>query len=340
MLAKILFITDFHKRYSDMKSIKGILPVQHAIEMEFVEFNKKNNITHNIITGDWYDRGFHGLGKAYAAMEEDRILSKSVDGRVYLCLGNHFYLERDENPEMYIIQPNEYIHPKDLLQVAEEPIFQVVPQLRIGDVLISFFHFSKTNKNYIAPRDPDIKFHIGVYHDDRCVPAWVREREGFSGSSSSLELNAMYQNIDLAIHGHIHSRIGITQFALSNGRKVPLWIPGAIGMTQNKSSIKHPSVDLPIIEINDDSTVNVMQYTFSTHLDELRFYNVSTKKLPTVDTESVADATTLAKVVPSLSSYLEARGFSSNQLALANAAMNGQVTVIDAVNIFAGGNNG
>ena len=339
MLARILFITDFHKRYTDMKTIKNILPVQHAIQHEIIEFNKKAGVTHNIQTGDWYDRGFHGLGQAYSAMEEDRLISKSVNGNVYLCLGNHFFLERDENPEMYIIQPCEYVKPRNLLQLAETPIFHVVPKLKIGTVQISFFHFSKNNKNYVAPRDPDTTFHIGVYHDDRCVPGWVREREGFGAGATSGELINIYQNIDLAIHGHIHSDIGLTTIELPGGRKVPLWIPGALGMTQDKDAIKHPSVDLPVITIEDDSSVQVSKATFSTHLNELQFYS-STKKAPiTKSLNEVAEKGMLNVSAPSLSIYLKQCGFTDHQLKLVEEAREGRLDLLSAVRIVTGGAN-
>jgi metallophosphoesterase superfamily enzyme len=104
MLARVLFISDLHKRYKDSTSIKGQLEVQQKIQEDIINFNKSYGVTHNIILGDWYDRGFHGLGQAFGAIEMDRRISESVNGNVYLCVGNHFYLERDENPEMYIMK--------------------------------------------------------------------------------------------------------------------------------------------------------------------------------------------------------------------------------------------
>lgn len=337
MLAKILFVSDLHKRYTDMRSVKNILPVQHKIQEELIAFNKSAGVTHNVILGDWYDRGFHGLGQAYSAMEEDRLLSKSVDGRVYLCMGNHFFLERDENPEMYIIQPCEYMKPRNLLQLAEEPIFKVVPTLKLGTVQISFFHFSKTNKKYVAPRDPDTTFHIGIYHDDRCVPSWVREREGFGGYGASYELNSIYANIDLAIHGHIHSDIGITALTLDNGRRVPLWIPGALGMTQDKDTIKHPYVELPLLEINDDSTVSTQKVRFSTHLDELQFYRTESKTKKPMSMMEMQAKNPVSIVTPSLQSYLVQQGVNDKQLQIVDEAGRGSLTLHSAVSIVTGG---
>lgn len=334
MKARILFVTDMHKKYTDMKSIRGSIPVQHEIQMDIIEYVKKAHVTHIVITGDWYDKGFHGLGPAYSAMEEDRLLSESVNGNVYICLGNHFYLERDENPEMYVIQPCEFMKPRNLLQLADKPIFNCVPQLRIGSVLISFFHYSKTNKNYIQLRPDDVTFHIGVYHDDRCVPGWVREREGFGGTSTNMELSAMYNNVDLAIHGHIHSKIGLTAVQLPDGRKVPLWIPGALGMTQNKESIKHTSVELPIVDIEDDNSVSIAKAEFSTHIDKLQFYKVSTKATKPTDITEVQKTSLPVFAAPSLPQYLNQFGFDDKQLALIEEASHSSLDFLSALRVL------
>lgn len=337
MIARILFITDMHKRWADTKTIRNLVPVQHKVQMDIVNYNKQVGVTHNIIAGDWYDRGFHGLGPAYAAMEEDRMLSNSVNGNAYLCIGNHFFLERDENPEMYIIQPCEYVKPRNLQQLAEKPIFQVVPKLKIGTVQISFFHFSKTNKSYVAPRDPDTTFHIGVYHDDVCVPGWIREREGFGRGSTSVDMMRIYENIDLAIHGHIHSDVGLTSVELPNGKKVPLWVPGSLGICQNKEMIKHTTVDLPLIDINENGTVDIHKATFNTYIGELQF--VSTVK-KSMEPKSLSDLGTGVKPTvstPSMLTYLESRGFSDSQMRMVEEARSGRLNLTSAVTIVTGG---
>ena len=162
MSARILFISDLHKRYCDSTNVKGQLVAQQKIQEDIINFNKAYGVTHNIVLGDWYDRGFHGIGQAYGAMEMDRRISASVNGQVYLCVGNHFYLERDENPEMYIIQPNPFIRPSISIPVPEKPIFNVVPCMNMNGVQVSFVHFNKTNKDYVTHRDPSVKFHIGI----------------------------------------------------------------------------------------------------------------------------------------------------------------------------------
>ncbi len=339
MLAKILFITDLHKRWHDSETIKGSLDASVKVQEDIIRFNRENGITHNVILGDWYDRGFHGLCQSWGATEMDRRLSASVNGNVYLCIGNHFYLERDENPEMYIIQPNTYIKPQYNIPLPDEPIFKVVPRLRIGSVLIDFFHFSKINKEYVANVSPDITYHVGIYHDDATVPAWISELDGYISHSTQSYYNRIYSNIDLAIHGHIHSKVGLTKLTIDTGRDVPLYIPGALCVTQNKETMKHTDVDLPVMTIEDDSTVKMETAKFSIYLGDLKFVEAKKKKkkqliaeglLPTGDVTINAHDASMA----SLNTYLAKKGYSPLHLRVINMAMNESLTVMGVINML------
>jgi len=340
VIARVLVVTDLHKRWKDSTSIKGQVIVQNKIQNEIIDFCIKNQVTHVLIAGDWYDRGFHGLGQAYGAIEMDRRLSEALNGNVYLCIGNHFYLERDENPEMYIIQPNPYIKPQLDIPVPEKPIFKVVPKLKLGNVQIDFFHYNKLNKTYVAARDEDTTFHIGIYHDDTVVPGWIRERDGYTGSATQSYFNQIYSNIDLGICGHMHAKVGSASIELLSGKKVPILVPGALGITQNKENFKHADVQLPIIDIDDDSTVHVKTATFSTHLSELRFYAPKKKKQNTLAntgmiTSKDLNVTNTSAELLSLPVYLTKRGYSNRHLNLVNAALGDTLNLATAVSILA-----
>ena len=339
MSARILFISDLHKRYCDSTNVKGQLVAQQKIQEDIINFNKAYGVTHNIVLGDWYDRGFHGIGQAYGAMEMDRRISASVNGQVYLCVGNHFYLERDENPEMYIIQPNPFIRPSISIPVPEKPIFNVVPSININGVQISFFHFNKTNKDYVTHRDPSVKFHIGIYHDDCTVPGNIRAMEGFTGTTSQNYLNSIYANVDLAIHGHIHTKCGVVNIELNNGRSVPLMIPGALGIVSNTENYKHSSVDLPLIDISDDGQITVQTVTFSTHIEDLRFFEVKSKKKKTLPdgTFVMKPGTSLVTSnadLQSLTTYMTKRGYHQYQLNMIEAARSGTLDMLSAINLM------
>ena len=334
MVARILFITDLHKRYADSSSIKGQLKAQLAIQEDIIAAVEKYNFTHLVVTGDWYDRGFHGIGQAYGAMEMDRRLSAAVNGNVFLCVGNHLYLERDDNPELYIIQPNDLLKPQIDIPLPKEPIFQMVPSLRIGTVLISFFHFSKISKQYVADRPADVTTHIGVYHDDCCVPGYVAEMDGFSSSTTSSYLNDIYRNVDIAIHGHIHTRHGIVPYELNTGRKVPLFIPGSLGITQNKEGMKHAAVQLPVIEIMDDYSISTKVVQMSTHMELLRFYATKKKKKEVITEVKDARFTPTGAATRSLIDYMTAKGYQRRDLRLIDVAGQGALNLGMAVSIM------
>lgn len=337
MLAKILGIPDLHKRYSDGSSIKGQLNTQINVQQDIIDCVSELGITHIFQFGDWYDRGFHGLCMAYGAMEMDRRISAAVNGNVYITVGNHFYLERDENPEMYIIQPNDLIRPSYNIPLPRTPIFRMQHDLRIGDVQIDFFHYSKTNKEYYAPIAEGVKYHIGVYHDEMCVPGWVREQEGFRHvQTNQTYFNNIYSNIDLALHGHIHSAIGTCDITLQSGRRVPMFIPGSLGIVQNKPQFKHSAVDCPVITIDDDSTVNIETVSISTHMGKLSFYETKHKEKAVEETTERITKGTVSMLenkveATSLPSYLLGKGFSNIQLKLVDLAMKEELDFVSAV---------
>lgn len=339
MKASILYINDMHKRWQDSESVKGILAVQQKQQLDFLKYIKENNITHVILGGDWYDRGFHGLAMAWGQTEMDRRLSAAVNGNLYMCVGNHFYLERDENPEMYIIQPCDLYKPSLPIPVAEKPICQCINTLKVGTVQIDFFHYSKTNKDYVRPRDPDTTYHIGIYHDDRVVPSYVRELEGFHSPVSQEYYNRIYDNIDFAICAHIHSKVGMTQMTLINGRQIPMFIPGVMHATRNVDNEKHTAVTVPVINILDDNSIEFKAATFSTYLDELQF-NTRKKNNTKVDTtvEAIASHTagsvSRSTLAPSLGAHLQSIGYDTAHLEMANAAMHGELSFNKAVTIL------
>ena len=320
MLAKVLCVSDLHKRYAEAKSVRGQLNQQRLIQEDLIKYCIQEQVTHVIILGDWYDRGFHGIGQAYSAIELDRRLSAAVNGNVYICLGNHFYLDRDDNPEMYIIQPDPVIKPKIDIATPDTPIFKRVDELRIGNVLFSFFHFNKLHRNYKNDRPNDITFHIGIYHDDICVPAWVRENEGFGKTNVNGLLSEIYENIDLAIHGHIHYSANIVKYELMSGKTVPLWIPGALAITQNKEVFKHASVSLPLLIINDDSSVTTKAVSFSTHMECLSFYEIVQKKKKQLKVSEMSHIHQRSANLTSLRAYLTAKGYTESQLEIINNA--------------------
>lgn len=339
MQEKILFLTDLHKRDVDFTSIKGYVQAVTQVQLDILDFIRNNGITRVVVGGDWYDKGYRHTGPTLADNELDRRLSQSVNGEVYITLGNHYYLERDNNPESYIIQPCEKHPLLHSVIMPETPIFKCVDDLVVNNTQISFFHFDKHFKEYVNRRKDGVKYHVGVYHDDCVVPSNIREAAGYYGTTSSGYLERVYSNIDLAMINHIHVSIGVQGLNLPSGKKIPLVIPGSLGITQNKESEKHKSVQLPVLTVFDDDTLPKCElYTFYTHIDKLKFYKKAEKSevvkeiLSNVETrknalESVPKARTLDQ-------YLLSVGLNPRHVELVDKASSGGLDVLAVHNIL------
>lgn len=336
---KILFLTDLHKRDVDFTSIGGYVKAITAVQFDIIQFIKDNGITKVVIGGDWYDKGYRHTGPTLSDNELDRRLSDAVNGEVYITLGNHYYLERDNNPESYIIQPCEK-HPmlRDIV-FPENPIFKCVDELIIGNTQISFFHFDKHFKEYSNRKHQDVKYHVGVYHDDCVIPSNLREAAGYYGNTTSDYLETIYQNINMAIINHIHVSIGVHTLNLPSGKKLPLIIPGSLGITQNKESCKHKYVQLPVITVFDDETMPRCELKqFYTHIDMLKFYKkeekseVAKKLMSNVEIRK----TELQRVpkARTLDQYLYSIGYNSRHIELVDKAAHGSLDVVAVHNIL------
>lgn len=329
MRARILFASDLHKRDCDFSTIAGYTKAVDAVQRDLLEFIRKNRITHLVSLGDWYDKGYRSINRSSNDRNLDEDLSRAVNGNFYICLGNHFFLERDNNPEMYLIQPSEYYHPSQPIY-ASSPIIRAVPSLRIGPVQISFFHYNKENKDYTIERDADTTYHIGVYHDDVVVPTSQRNAGGFHGTTLTSCVDNTFHNIDLAIVGHIHTPLGAFNIQ-SYGRTLPMIVPGSLSITASGEQNMHTSVNLPVVEISDEGRVSCSLFPFDLHTNLLRFYK---KKAKAVKAEMPEQAVLEIPKTVSLSDYLVARGFNERHLKLVSAAAESYIEVLQGLKIL------
>lgn len=339
MIAKILVATDLHKHYKDFTSIKGSVKAVTLVQADLINYIRNNGITHFISTGDWYDRGYRSIGRCKSDDNIDRAISDSVKGNAYITLGNHLLIEKEDNPELYMIQPNSRYKPFEEV-IAFQPIFQAVDSIMIGKVQISFFHFNKENKEYIYPRNPEAQYHLAVYHDDCVVPTNIRDRAGYFGHTSISYLDRIYSNVDLAIIGHIHTKIGMETLTLNSGKVVPLIIPGSLCVTQNKEVLKHKSVQLPIIVIDDNSVVRIDFAEFSTHMECMQFYGKSDTSKIVEDVRPVESTKVRREsfVQPSatLREYISRRGYSQAYISTIDDAVKGVIDTKTLLQRFGG----
>lgn len=328
MKAKILFVSDLHKRDVDFSTIAGYTKAVDMVQQDILRFIKENNITHLVSLGDWYDKGYRSINRHSNDRNYDEALSEAVNGNFYICLGNHFFLERDNNPEMYLIQPSELYQPIHKIY-ARAPIIQAVNELRIGSVMISFFHYSKRYRIYKHERPVDVTAHIGVYHDEVVVPGYAQKAAGLIGAAPATHVEEMLSNIDLAIVGHLHKPIGMLKVSLPN-RDVPMIIPGSLANTSNGPSY-HTEVTLPIVEIDDNDHVSTAAAKFSLHCEMLQLYRKKENVLKAMKPDSaVID---IPKTV-SLKEYMRAKGYDEKHMALLDAVTERELTPIEGLHIL------
>lgn len=338
MQARILFLTDLHKRDTDFTTIQGYTNAVDAVQDDILAFVARNNVTHIVIGGDWYDKGYRNINRTFNDLNYDKAISDSVNGNVFLCRGNHLYLERDSNPEMYVIQPCEAMPLLHNIKEQSVPIFQSPDIVQIGPIQISLFHFDKQNKFYHANRDPSTTFHIGVYHDDTVLPSSIRSQSGDHGLTSSATLNSTFDNIDLAICNHIHTAIGQLSIPLVD-KKVPMFIPGSLCITKNQPSEIHSEVHLPVVTLNDDNSVKVSLATFSVHMELLKLYKKKETEALDADRAATASATVnkhMAEVLGTSSSMslkeaLIKRGYTADHIAMIDEAASGELNTGSAL---------
>lgn len=329
MKARVLFVSDLHKRDVDFSTIQGYTRAVDQVQADIMQFVKDHGITHLVSMGDWYDKGYRSINRYSNDRNLDEALSACVNGNFYICLGNHFFLERDNNPEMYLIQPSEQHTPTHRIYTADRPIIQAPDFIQIGGVRISLFHYSKANKFYHDNIDDTVKYHIGVYHDDVVVPSYAKTEGGHWGGSPSTSIEDMLSNVNFAIVGHLHKPVGAIKIPV-NGREIPMLIPGSLANTQNGPSY-HESVKLPVIEIGDDDSVACKLYQFSLHCEMLRLYKKKESAIKAlIPDQAVMD---LPKTV-SVGDYLRARGFQEHHVKLVSEAAERQLDPLTGLRIL------
>ena len=342
MLQKSIIYTDRHKRDKDFETIGNYLKMTHLISMDLLNYVKTNNITYGISAGDLYDKGFSEVGPSYKDSLDDIKLSEALKGNSYITIGNHLFLDRDRNPELYLIQPNDKYKPKTPVEITEQ-VIKCVDYIIIGNVQFSFFHFTKDDaKMYIRKREPGVKYHVGIYHDDCVVPMSVRKACGIAATTNNDYLAAVYADIDFAIVGHIHTKIGMTNLIL-NGRKVPILIPGALTITKNQPSEIHTSVELPVFTIDDedpDYPLTIDLVPFSLHTEVLQFHKKKVKSIPESQPNlEVEDDIHVLSDTKKVTSYLDAEdflqmeGLDDRSVSLFRASSAGVISVTELMRI-------
>lgn len=343
-MKKVLAVTDIHFRDSDFTTIKHSTKATEKVFYDIIKFAEKTDDLTIILGGDVFDKGYRQVGPSYAHRNLIERLHLACDGELYLVMGNHVFLERDSNPELYLMQPHSTFKP--LIETyAIRPLLKVVDKIIINSTQFSLFHYNKADKNYYQERQKDIRYHIGIYHDDVIIPQSIRSKLNIRVNISSDYLNMIYSNIDIAIANHIHSKIGLTTIK-TDSREIPLYIPGSIGITENSAIEIHSSVDLPLFTIDGDN-LKIETVNFKIYLEDMEFLKKAIRKeldkdiIDNSEYEAAKTCKDKYKVMNSafesmlsFSEYMRRNGFSDKAIHFFQTAVESDIDVATAVKIL------
>lgn len=269
---RVLPITDRHNRDRNFDTVGGFVKVQGMIGNDIINFFNKDVYKDIAIhMGDVFDQGYRSAIATYVDTSRERRLKDAVNGDNFLVVGNHLYIQRDSNPEFLMLQPDPRFIPKRKLDlVPEDKVFHVADAIIIDDIQISLVHYQEMNKQYKRIREPNIKTHIALFHDDNVIPSSIKQGRGMKTTISSEYLSDVLEDIDIAVVAHWHESIGKVDIHVGN-RIVPMWIPGALAHVSTTVSERHKQISLPSFVFTQEG-MKVEMVTFKTYLNELKFY--------------------------------------------------------------------
>lgn len=354
MKAKLLYLTDLHKRMKDITTIKGYVNAVNKVEKDIYNFVANNGITHVLIGGDWYDRGYGtDIASALAHTEGDRALYDLLKGNLYSVIGNHIRINMDSNPELFLIQPHKVFTTR--IKVPRDyQIFRTPDKLIIGTVQISFNHhnhYAKDASAYRTIRDEGITYHIGLFHDEKVIPTSMLVGAGISAIvTENNKITQALEDVDLAIVGHIHKPIGEFPIQLENGKQCTMIVPGSLTNTDAGDISRHDTFKAPIIEIGDNSEVSLSYREFDLYTETLTFIkkNREVKEEERLKTtrgnvvhnlyEDNVEITSLlgnsSELFMSLNSFMESQGYTNLDKTLIQTIMRDPANIKSLVKIW------
>lgn len=261
MIHRVLVANDYHKKHKDVSTIEGYVRCNDRVGKSLVETIKKLNCDYFISGGDWYDRGYvDDITSALADTSMEEYISKMLNGNFYGVIGNHIRLRMDSNPELMLIQPHPTIVPRKQVY-RDTPIIKTPDFIMIGKIQISLVHHKPDAydlTDYKIVRQPETVYHVAIVHDPRWVP-------GF-GNSSMEQISSCLKGVDFCIAADIHKPLGTIK--LPNGGLI--YVPGSLTNTTTDKNTWHTSVDLPLLEIDDEAnTIKIQYIPFALHTNML-----------------------------------------------------------------------
>lgn len=334
MLKKILFIPDWHWREKDFRSIGGYVDLLYDSVDQIRDIIVSQKINYLVFLGDVFDGGYSDIGTYQSHINLLAGLVDLVNGEAYLNIGNHFFKQKQKNPEVYAIQPtsipNVEYRPDKRFMPRPEPILRVVQNLVVDSVQIAFHHFNEADKNYVTRRNYDVDYVVGVYHDDCTVPRTILDKLNLDVYSTNAYLERIYSGVDLAIHGHIHVPFPIMKYGQTH-----VLIPGALLPTSNSAPYKHSAIQLPIISV-DGPNYALSYVRYETRLDKLQFFDIkerSIEKETRILRKAASQNIGNGRFV-TLAEYINKKGHNKSLLEIADLASKGALTMENVIDVI------
>lgn len=265
---------DLHKRMKDLTTIRNYVDVSRLVQLEIMEAISRLGITHFISLGDWFSNGYGSdVSAALAHTDTDKMMSDLLKGNFYGLIGNHIKIRLDSNPELFLIQPHPYYKSRHKVDRAEQ-IIKTPDRLTLNNVQFHFLHWNKDAEDcsaYKACIDKSIRYNIGLYHSEYVIPSNKLEGLNMYYTQSNSKLSAIFEDIDIAIVGHIHKPLGTFNIQRNDGGVTTMIVPGSLTNTDAGSGSRHDYVDLPIIDIDEDGGIALSYYRQYLHTDKLEF---------------------------------------------------------------------
>lgn len=340
MLNRILFIPDWHWREKDFRSIGGYVDLLYYSIDQIKKIIVEEKINYLVFLGDVFDCGYSDIAIYQSHINLLQSIVDLVDGEAYLNIGNHFFKQKQKNPEVYAVQPtyipNVEYKPDKRFMPRPEPILKVVQNLIVDSVQIAFHHFSETDKDYSTQRDYIVSYVVGVYHDECAVPRTILDKLNMDAYSSNAYLDRIYDGVDMAIHGHIHTPFPMAKYGETN-----VLVPGALLPTANATYYKHPVIQLPILSV--DGPKYALSYArYTTGLDRLQFFDIKERAIEkeTRILRKAAEQNIGNGRFVTLAEYVNKKGHNKSFLEIADKASRGPLSTEQVIDIIRRDQNG
>lgn len=272
---RVMMAGDLHKRMKDITTIQGYCEACRKVQTDIIKVIRKLGVTHFISLGDWFDGGYGSdVSAALTHADIDRLMADRLEGNFYGLIGNHIRIRMDSNPELFLIQPHPVFTTRHPVSRREQ-IIKTPDRLVLNGTEIIFMHWNADADgamDYKVPIDPEMKHHIALFHTDMIIPGSLLSglNMGYDVDDDTTISEAL-SGVEIAIVGHIHKKIGAHNIVGPTGNSTLMIIPGSLTNVDSGEKNRHESIDIPIIDIDEDGSYTLHYFKQTLHLDMLKF---------------------------------------------------------------------